>query len=108
MFVEGYQMVVDLQGPKGDTGAQGPKGEKGDTGAKGATGATGPQGPTGAVGPQGPKGLQGEKGAPVLRVLRERQVQLEHVAVAGIRELRLPVHPQLQQYLQEVESQMHW
>lgn len=63
VFVEGYQMVVDLQGPKGDTGAQGPKGEKGDTGAKGATGATGPQGPTGAVGPQGPKGLQGEKGA---------------------------------------------
>lgn len=35
VFVEGYQMVVDLQGPKGDTGAQGPKGEKGDTGAKG-------------------------------------------------------------------------
>lgn len=50
VFVEGYQMVVDLQGPKGDTGAQGPKGEKGDTGAKGATGATGPQGPTGTRG----------------------------------------------------------
>ena len=63
VFVEGYQMVVDLQGPKGDTGAQGPKGEKGDTGAKGATGATGPQGPTGATGPQGPQGIQGEKGA---------------------------------------------
>lgn len=50
VFAEGYQMVVDLQGPKGDTGAQGPKGEKGDTGAKGATGATGPQGPTGTRG----------------------------------------------------------
>ena len=50
VFVEGYQMVVDLQGPKGDTGAQGPKGEKGDTGTKGATGATGPQGPTGTRG----------------------------------------------------------
>lgn len=59
VFVEGYQMVVDLQGPKGDTGAQGPKGEKGDTGAKGATGATGPQGPTGATGTRGSRWNQG-------------------------------------------------
>lgn len=61
VFVEGYQMVVDLQGPKGDTGAQGPKGEKGDTGAKGAAGATGPQGPKGATGATGPKGADGTK-----------------------------------------------
>lgn len=84
VFVEGYQMVVDLQGPKGDTGAQGPKGEKGDTGAKGATGATGPTGPqgpqgekgdtgatgpqgkTGATGPQGPQGVKGD--SPTLQI----------------------------------------
>ena len=60
VFVEGYQMVVDLQGPKGDTGAQGPKGEKGDTGA------TGPQGKTGATGPQGPQGVKGD--SPTLQI----------------------------------------
>lgn len=65
VFVEGYQMVVDLQGPKGDTGATGAKGEKGDKGDKGDTGAkgaTGAQGPIGATGPQGPKGDQGIQG----------------------------------------------
>lgn len=69
VFVEGYQMVVDLQGPKGDTGARGPqgakgdKGDKGDTGAKGATGAQGPIGATGPQGPKGDQGIQGNTGA---------------------------------------------
>ena len=72
VFIEAYQMVNDVQGPKGDTGATGPQGPKGDTGAtgpqgpKGDTGATGPQGPkgdTGATGPQGPKGDTGAPGA---------------------------------------------
>lgn len=41
VFISGFQMVADLQGPQGE------KGEKGDTGA------TGPQGPKGATGPAG-------------------------------------------------------
>ena len=69
VFIQGYQMVVDLQGPKGDTGATGPQGPKGETGAtgpqgpKGETGATGPQGPKGDTGATGPQGVQGDKGA---------------------------------------------
>ena len=69
VFIQGYQMVVDLQGPKGDTGATGPQGPKGDTGAtgpqgpKGSTGETGPQGPKGDTGDQGPKGETGATGA---------------------------------------------
>ncbi len=47
VFVEGYQMVVDLQGPKGATGATGPQGPTGPKGDRGATGATGPKGADG-------------------------------------------------------------
>lgn len=60
VFIEAYQMVLDLQGPKGDTGATGPKG---DTGPKGATGAQGIKGDTGAIGPQGIKGDTGATGS---------------------------------------------
>ena len=56
VFVEGYQMVVDLQGPTGATGPQGPQGIQGE---KGATGATGPQGKTGATGTRGSRWNQG-------------------------------------------------
>jgi Collagen triple helix repeat (20 copies) len=55
--------ATGAQGPKGDTGAQGPKGDTGATGAKGDTGAQGPKGDTGA---QGPKGDTGAAGAPGL------------------------------------------
>lgn len=47
---------VQLQGPKGDTGAQGPQGETGPEGPQG------PQGLTGQQGEQGPQGIQGEVG----------------------------------------------
>lgn len=53
---------MNLQGPRGDTGAQGPKGEKGDTGAQGPKGDTGVQGPKGETGSRGPKGDTGEQG----------------------------------------------
>lgn len=90
VFIEAFQMVVDLQGPKGDTGAigpQGPRGLQGETGPKGATGATGQNGATftptvssdGIIswkndkgltnptsinikGPKGDQGIQGPKG----------------------------------------------
>ena len=39
--------IVNIKGPKGDTGLTGPKGDKGETGA------TGPQGPQGATGVKG-------------------------------------------------------
>lgn len=70
VFIEAYQMVNDVQGPKGDKGDIGPQGPKGDTGAtgpqgpKGNTGATGPQGPKGDKGDTGPQGPKGETGAP--------------------------------------------
>jgi hypothetical protein len=51
--------VVDMTGPKGDTGATGPAGA---TGATGATGAAGPQGETGETGATGAAGPQGETG----------------------------------------------
>ncbi len=50
VFIEAMQAVVDLQGPKGDTGAtgaQGLKGDKGDTGSQGLIGATGQTGANG-------------------------------------------------------------
>lgn len=62
VFIVGFQMVVDLQGPRGE------KGEKGDTGAtglkgdKGDTGAQGPIGPQGATGPRGATGAKGTDG----------------------------------------------
>ena len=92
VFIEAFQMVVDLQGPKGD------KGDKGDTGPQGPQGPTGatptikagtvttgsagtsasvtastsgttttfnftiPRGATGATGPQGPTGATGPQG----------------------------------------------
>lgn len=56
VHISGFQMVVDLQGPKGD------KGDKGDTGATGATGAKGDTGAQGPIGAQGPQGAQGAKG----------------------------------------------
>ena len=53
------QVLANIKGPKGDTGAQGPKG---DTGAQGSKGDTGPKGDTGAQGPKGDTGAQGPKG----------------------------------------------
>ena len=65
VFIEAFQMVVDLQGPQGPTGAtgpqgiQGPKGDKGDKGDTGSQGPQGIQGNKGDTGPQGPQGIQG-------------------------------------------------
>ena len=53
VLIVGFQMVVDLQGPKGekgDVGPVGPKGEKGDTGPQGEKGAAGAKGATGTRG----------------------------------------------------------
>lgn len=44
VFISGFQMVADLQGPKGE---KGPKGDTGAMGPKGDAGATGPQGADG-------------------------------------------------------------
>lgn len=78
VFVEAFQMVVDLQGPqgipgvKGATGEQGATGPQGTKGDKGLTGDRGPQGiqgiagakgDVGATGPQGIQGLTGAQGA---------------------------------------------
>ena len=51
------QVLANIKGPKGDTGAQGPKGDTGTQGPKGDTGAQGPKGDTGATGSQGPQGV---------------------------------------------------
>ena len=47
--VDSTKDLINLQGPKGDTGATGPKGDKGDSGLKGDTGPRGPQGMQGPV-----------------------------------------------------------
>ena len=47
------QVLANIKGPKGDTGAQGPKGDTGATGPKGDKGDTGAQGPKGDKGAQG-------------------------------------------------------
>lgn len=86
IFIDAFQMVIDLRGPKGDKGDIGPRGPqgnqgvqgvqgiKGDTGPqgergpqgiqgeRGLTGPIGPQGPKGNIGPQGSQGIQGPKG----------------------------------------------
>lgn len=69
--------IVNLRGPKGETGETGPigpkgetgetgprgeKGETGETGPQGEKGETGPKGDTGDTGPQGEKGDTGEPG----------------------------------------------
>lgn len=62
VHISGFQMVVDLQGPKGD---KGDKGDTGATGAKGATGATGAKGADGATwltGTTAPTTSQGKDG----------------------------------------------
>ncbi|SDO76756.1 Gp37-like protein [Clostridium gasigenes] len=71
VFIEAFQMVVDLQGPKGDIGAngipglvgqQGIKGDKGDIGIVGDRGIQGAKGDKGDIGLTGTPGLKGEKG----------------------------------------------
>ncbi|MBB6622228.1 hypothetical protein H7E67_02175 [Clostridium gasigenes] len=71
VFIEAFQMVVDLQGPKGDIGAngipglvgqQGIKGDKGDIGIAGDRGIQGAKGDKGDIGLTGTQGLKGEKG----------------------------------------------
>jgi hypothetical protein len=59
VFIEAMQAVVDLQGPKGDTGA---KGEQGIQGAQGVKGNTGAQGPKGDIGAKGATGAKGDPG----------------------------------------------
>ena len=65
VHISGFQMVVDLQGPKGDKGDKGDTGATGATGAKGATGATGAKGADGATwltGTAAPTTSQGKDG----------------------------------------------
>lgn len=65
VHISGFQMVVDLQGPKGDKGDKGDTGAAGATGAKGATGATGAKGADGATwltGTAAPSASQGKDG----------------------------------------------
>ena len=65
VHISGFQMVVDLQGPKGDKGdkgATGATGAKGDKGATGATGAKGADGATWLTGTAAPSASQGKDG----------------------------------------------
>lgn len=55
--------VVNIKGPKGDTGDKGEQGPKGDTGEAGPQGEKGDTGEQGVQGEAGPAGPQGEKGA---------------------------------------------
>lgn len=65
VHISGFQMVVDLQGPKGEKGAKGDTGATGAKGDKGATGATGAKGADGATwltGTAAPSASQGKDG----------------------------------------------
>ena len=59
---DGWVLLTNIKGDKGDTGAQGEKGDKGDTGAQGEKGDKGDTGAQGEKGDKGDTGAQGEKG----------------------------------------------
>ena len=53
------EQLLNLKGPKGDTGARGEQGIQGPVGEQGPIGLTGPKGERGEQGPIGPKGNDG-------------------------------------------------
>lgn len=55
-----WDVLGDLQGPPGATGATGPQGEPGAQGPVGEQGPAGPKGDTGEQGPAGPAGVDGK------------------------------------------------
>lgn len=61
--IQGKEGPKGDPGEKGDTGEQGPKGEPGEKGEKGDPGDPGEKGADGAQGEPGPKGDPGEPGA---------------------------------------------